>query len=88
MRAASKKRAAQLRTYSHLRVVFLEGHPVCEFPSGCLNAATDVHHRAGRSGARLNDVDHWSALCRSCHEWTTVNPRAAYDLGISERRVS
>ncbi len=88
MRARSKKRAAQERVYAKLRVEFLRSRPVCEFPSGCLNPATDVHHKAGRSGHRLNDVDHWAALCRECHDWVTVNPRGAYDLGISERRVS
>ena len=57
MRAVSKKRAAQMRVYSRKRVEFLTAHPVCEFPSGCLNAATDVHQ--GRNG------DCWflAALC-------------------------
>ncbi len=88
MRAVSKKRAAQNRIYSKRRVEFLTARPVCEFPSGCLNAATDVHHKAGRSGWRLLDEDRWVALCRECHHYVTVNPKAAYDLGISERRVS
>lgn len=86
MRAVSKRRAAQLRTYRKLRDEYLTGHPRCEFPE-CGQVASDLHHKAGRVGALLTDVTRWAALCRPCHRWVTENPAAAYELGISEHRI-
>jgi hypothetical protein len=87
MRPVSRKRAAQNRVYATLRVEFLTANPYCQNPLGCGLPAVDVHHRMGRVGALLLDVDHWSALCRKCHEWVGAYPEVAYSLGISERRV-
>lgn len=88
IKPVSDKRRRQCRTYTRLRREFLADRPCCEFPTGCQNAATDVHHKAGRVGAMFLDVGHWVALCRSCHDWAGRFPAAAYELGVSERRVS
>src|SRR4051812_49196612 len=74
----SAKRAKQNATYSKLRAAFLLERPRCEYPTGCQNAATDVHHRKGRVGALLLDTAHWSALCRPCHQFVTGEPALAY----------
>ena len=72
IRKVSKKRAAQLREYSKLRKVFMEHHPICEV---CGHAtATDIHHRDGRTGERLNDVNYFLAVCRSCHHDIHASP--------------
>jgi hypothetical protein len=91
VRARSPKRAAQERIYSARAKVFLHGedgdeYRACEFP-GCGRVASEVHHRRGRVGALLLDERYWSALCRPDHEFATVNPARAYELGISERRI-
>lgn len=80
----SAKRARDNRTYSVLRREFLTTHPFCQV---CSLAATDVHHRRGRVGADLLDVDHWSALCRECHRLVTERPAWAMELGLSESRI-
>lgn len=88
MRARSVKRAAQERTYRALRRPFLEANPWCQFPTGCGQPATELHHRRGRVGALLTDDRYWSALCHEHHAWTTGHPAEAYRLGVSERRVT
>ena len=85
MRAVSPKRARQLREYGKLRVAFLTGHPLCQLCEE--RNATEVHHKRGRVGADLLDVDHWAALCRHCHAYVTEHPAEAIRLGISEPRI-
>lgn len=87
MRPASPKRAAQQRVYLKLRRVYLEDHPRCGFPLGCDQPATDIHHKRGRVGVDLIDVTHWIGLCREHHHFVTVNPAAAFDLGVSSSRI-
>ncbi len=87
MRAVAPKRARQLRLYRPLRDAFLADNPRCEFPGGCVQPSTDLHHRAGRRGLMLLDVTRWSALCHPHHAWITENPAAAVAMGISELRI-
>lgn len=72
--------------YARIRREFLAEHPWCEMPQGCGRPATDVHHRKGRLGPRLLQVEHWTALCRPCHRWVTEHPAEAVRLGVSELR--
>lgn len=81
MRPVSKKRAAQMRQYRKLAAAFLEGHPRCEFPAGCEAFATDVHHRRGRSGARLLDTDWWAASCRFHNDYAETRTGEALAIG-------
>lgn len=67
IRREAPRRARENRSYRLSRRVFLTEHPRCEFPSGCTQPATEVHHRKGRTGALLLDQSHWSALCHSHH---------------------
>lgn len=86
MRAVSKRRAAQLRTYRKLRAEFLTEHPRCEFPH-CGYPASEVHHKRGRVGRLYLATEHWLPMCSPHHRWTTEHPADAYELGVSERRV-
>jgi hypothetical protein len=88
IRRVSPQRAAEQRIYTKRRRVFLAERERCEWPLGCEQAATEVHHRRGRVGALYLAVEHWSALCHDHHTHCTQNPAEAYALGISERRVS
>jgi hypothetical protein len=56
----------------------------CEVCGG--RAATDMHHRVGRGqggGWRPANILH---LDRGCHEFFTVRPELACELGVSVRR--
>lgn len=87
MRPNTPKRAKQERQYRRDAAAFLAEHPRCQFPGECAAAATEVHHRKGRVGVLLLDQAHWSGLCHDHHAWTTEHPAAAYEMGISERRI-
>jgi len=87
MRAVSKKRAAQLRRYARQRALFLEAWPRCQYPEGCDQRATEVHHMRGRVGDLLCDEAWWMAICRTHHAYVTEHPAEAYEIGASYRRV-
>lgn len=55
---------------------------------GCCAEATDVHHRRGRVGADLTDLELLVSLCRSCHDECHANPAWARSVGLMVRRVS
>lgn len=88
VRRVSAKRARANRRYTVLRRDYLTAHPRCEFPGGCVQPATEIHHKAGRVGPLLLDVGHWAPLCHAHHAWTTEHPALAVEMGVSERRVS
>jgi len=88
IRKISKKRSAQVRTYSKIRKEFLEENPYCQarIPE-CTIQATQVHHKAGREGDRLNDTSRFLAVCDSCHKWIELNPLKAKEQGYSLSRL-
>lgn len=43
--------------------------------------ACDIHHKAGRTGWRLNDETQWLAVSREAHEWIHANPSEARRRG-------
>ena len=80
IRRRSKKRAGQERIYTTLRQRFIGANPVC---MRCdTKRATDIHHRAGRTGQKLNDTTEWLALCRTCHTWIHEHPGQARAAGL------
>lgn len=44
-------------------------------------AATEVHHRNGRTNDKLNDERFWLAVCRENHEWIHNHASAARAKG-------
>ena len=83
-RRVSLKLAARRRIYSKQRRVFLTKNPLCAV---CKGVASQVHHRAGRNGERLNDKSEWVAVCPVCHEWIHRNPLLATKVGLLKRRM-
>lgn len=86
VKRVSTKRAKQLAEYHKLRGVFLQTHPNCK---ACLPLnmdrparASDIHHVAGRIGAKLLDESDWLAVCRPCHDFIHRNPLLARKLGL------
>lgn len=79
------KRKGQERIYGVLRNEFLAANPGCE---RCGWPATLVHHKAGRRGALLLDVDLFAALCDPCHQWVHAHVAEARELGLMVSRVA
>lgn len=50
-------------------------------PFRCKLPATDLHHRAGRTGTLLWDKTYFSGLCVQCHAWAHSNANEARRLG-------
>lgn len=86
----SQKRSKEERLYSGKRVIFLQEHPMCNahIPGICTQHATDVHHKAGRTGSLYLDETHWVALCRACHSYIEAHPKEAREMGFSELRLN
>jgi len=76
LRPVSKKRAKQNATYKQVREKFLGNNPICQV-CRC-KMASQVHHRRGRFGDRLNEVEFFLAVCFECHERIHHNPVWAY----------
>lgn len=81
MRPRSKKRAALMRIYAKRVAVFLEEHPVCEFPLGCGRPSVDVHHTRGRFGFRLLAEDWWKASCRFHNDYAETETGHSLEIG-------
>lgn len=84
MRPLSPKRARQMRLYYKLRRDFLTLTPSC---ARCGWPATQVHHKRGRVGELLTEVQHFLAVCDGCHRIITDNPTWAVQHGYSLPRV-
>lgn len=73
--------------YAKIRKGWLPEHRECQAAlPGCCKIATQVHHKAGRSGDLLLETDKWLACCHRCHTWITEHSAAAVELGLSLRR--
>ena len=83
----SKKQAKELRNYTKVRKGFLVSRPRCEF-EGCNQVSTEVHHKAGRTGANLYNIGNFLAVCRTHHQWIELNPEEAKAKGYSLSRLS
>ena len=76
LRRVSKKRAVQNRTYTKIREEFLADNPKCGVCE--IKKSTQIHHRRGRFGDRLNDTAYFMAICFDCHNKIHLNPSWAY----------
>ena len=76
LRRVSPKRKGQNEVYKDVREKFLTNNPVCQV-CRC-KMASQVHHRRGRFGDRLNEVEFFLAVCFECHHQIHMNPAWAY----------
>ena len=75
LRRVSKKRKLQNDVYKEVREQFLTLNPLCQV---CSSVASQVHHRRGRFGDRLNKSEFFLAMCLDCHHKIHMNPAWAY----------
>jgi len=75
----SERRKFEEKLYKDIRRIFLNQNPKCE--RNKTHKATEVHHKAGRNGTRLNDVSEFMAVCRECHSYIHENPKEARSKG-------
>jgi hypothetical protein len=90
MRQVSTKQAKRNREYDKLRqVVYERANGRCEINAtwSCSGRCEQVHHKQGRSGDRMLDLDKMVGICHNCHEFIGRNPALAYDRGWMLRRV-
>ena len=85
----SRKGAARRRAYNELRTtVYERAEGRCEVNAtwSCSGQCEQVHHKQGRIGDRLTDLDKMVGICHNCHEFIGRNPEMAYDRGWMLRR--
>jgi len=82
----SKKRIDQNKEYSKVRDQYLKIFEVCEVKN-CMLPSTQLHHKMGRIGELLTDVNHFLAVCDTCHKYIELNPLWAKEHGYSESRI-
>lgn len=74
----SDSMAIRLKEYRLVRNDFMRLHPKCQI---CGKDSIDLHHKSGRLGANLTDVNTFMALCRKCHREIHDNPKLARNKG-------
>ena len=82
----SKKREKESREYTIKRLKFLaqpENHR-CPVTG---ERATEIHHKAGRTGSLYLDENNWLAVSRNGHRKIEENPEWAKENGYSLNRL-
>jgi hypothetical protein len=90
MKRVSAKQAKRNREYDKLRqFVYERSNGRCEINAtwSCSGQCEQVHHKQGRVGDRMLDLDKMVAICYNCHDFIGRNPALAYDRGWLMRRV-
>ena len=89
MRQVSSKQAKRNREYDKLRrTVYERSNGRCEINAtwSCSGQCEQVHHKQGRIGDRMLDLDKMVGICYNCHDFIGRNPALAYDRGWMLRR--
>ena len=87
--SVSRKGAARRREYDKVRKeVYERARGRCEVNAtwSCSGNCEQVHHKQGRIGDRLTDLDKMVGICHNCHEFIGRNPALAYDRGWMLKR--
>ncbi len=80
IKPVANKRLEQLAIYRPLRDKYLSDNSICEVHD-CNNETTNLHHKNGRVGKMIYNVDYFMACCHICHpqrihenpEWAREN---------------
>lgn len=89
IRSESRKQAGRRRAYDEARkAVYERSGGRCEINAtwSCSGRCEEVHHKQGRIGERMLDLDKMAGICHNCHDFIGRNPALAYDRGWMMRR--
>lgn len=88
LRRRSTKESARVRRYEKARYIVAErSNGSCEARTpNCRGVLDQVHHRKGRDGDLVDDVDLLLGVCWVCHEHIHRNPLESYDRGWMLKR--
>lgn len=78
IKLVSPKRKKQLQLYKIIKEKYLKDNPKCEI---CKCEATEIHHKNGRNGERLNDTNYFMSICRYDHSYIHENPKQSREKG-------
>jgi len=74
----SERRQIELDQYhEHVRPDYLKNNPFClrcEQMGHKKVKATEIHHKNGREGERLNDIRFFQSTCSDCHIYIHAHP--------------
>lgn len=88
LKRKSTKETARLRRYEKARaIVYERSGGSCEARTpDCRGVLDQVHHRKGRDGDLVDDVDLLLGVCWSCHNHIHNNPTTSYLNGWMVKR--
>jgi hypothetical protein len=88
IKSRSKKETERLRRYNRAREIVMEAaQGMCEAATmRCVGPAGQVHHRKGRDGDLVDNVDYLIAVCYACHDYIHSHPHESYERGWMIRR--
>ena len=88
IRRRSKKESERIRRYDRARTIVMEAaEGMCEAATKrCVGPAGQVHHRKGRDGDLVVDLDNLLAVCYTCHDYIHGHPHESYERGWMIRR--
>jgi hypothetical protein len=88
LKRKSKKETERLRRYQKARaVVYERSGGTCEARTpDCEGRLHQVHHRKGRDGELIDDLDLLLGVCIWCHHYIHANPARSYEQGWMVRR--
>jgi hypothetical protein len=81
LKRMSPKRKKQYKAYLILKSVLLRKYPYCQVGT-CMNKATQLHHKKGRTGELLTDERWVLPICSSCHSWIHDHANEARRIGL------
>lgn len=84
LKPVSRKRRGENAYYSKKRKEFLARFPWCAVAEALFGRpmrATQVHHKAGRTGNNYLDESTWLPVCHQGHMWIHANPKEARARG-------
>jgi hypothetical protein len=88
LKSRSKKEGARLRRYQQARgIVYERSGGSCEARTpDCRGVCEQVHHRQGRDGDLIDNLNLLLGVCWACHNYIHGHPEVAYTNGWLVRR--
>jgi hypothetical protein len=81
LRKVSRETVKELAGYFIFRNFYLKTHPLCEF-NGCMEHATELHHKRGRRHEYLTNERYIIAICMAHHRFIHDNGKWARANGL------